>query len=92
MKEPTDPPLSESLREALSHCYADDSGVVLRFSHVTPPELESFASGEACSTCDGAGDIFTNPTWNNDPQFEEDHPCPACGGAGVDPGRRWPTP
>jgi DnaJ-class molecular chaperone len=57
----------------------------------TPPPLESFASGAACETCGGAGDIFTNPTWNNDPQFEEDHPCPSCGGAGVDPGPQWAT-
>jgi len=43
------------------------------------PELDG---RPACPTCKGSGEIGFNPTWNNDPQWDDSRPCYECGGTG----------
>jgi hypothetical protein len=35
-----------------------------------------------CPACDGAGEVGTNPTRNNDPQFDDAGDCGVCRGSG----------
>ena len=33
--------------------------------------------------CRGTGEVWHNPTWRKDPQYDEPHRCPTCRGDGL---------
>jgi len=38
-----------------------------------------------CPTCEGAGEIYFNHSYNNDPQQDDSAACPTCKGQGMMP-------
>ena len=38
---------------------------------------------DPCPHCEGGGELMSNPSFPRDPQRDEYHRCPFCGGSGV---------